>query len=67
MQLEKATTKGSPIENNGFFHCFDPLHMLKDFRKEVDFVKAAKGSLEYMERKTEMKQNDHTVSFALCH
>ena len=40
--------------------------MLKNCTKDVDLVRAAKGRLEYLERKAGKKRNTHTVLFALC-
>ena len=50
----------------GCFNCGDPSHMLKNCPKDGDLMRAAKGRLEYLKRKTGKKRNAHTVLFALC-
>ena len=55
-----------PLSIMGRFNCGDPSHILKNCPKDVDLTRAAKGGLEYLEKKTGKKRNAHTVLFALC-
>ena len=51
----------------GLFDCADPSHLLKNCPKEVVLLKESKNRLEYLEKKTGRKRNDHIVLFALYH
>ena len=62
----KSINKVDPLSIMRCLNCGDPSHLLKNFPKEVDLLKAAKSRLEYVEKNTGKKRNAHTVLLGLC-